>query len=128
MTFLFSGKVPDWVTHQGLSTQFPQSKYLTGYGISNLRKDGDQTSCRKLSEDGARRSLIERISVNIQSNISSHQKENGGQYMERFSSHIQYSSHLEITGLYTEFYYDKKNKACYALAVTDLAQLADFYS
>jgi hypothetical protein len=48
--------------------------------------------------------------------------------MGKFSTNIQSSSDLEIAGLNMEYYYDKKKKECYALAVTDLTQLTDFNS
>ncbi len=48
--------------------------------------------------------------------------------MEKFSTNIQSSSDLDIAGLNMEYYYDKKKKVCYALAVTDLKKLSDINS
>lgn len=122
--FIFSG-APEWVKNQGKSSQFPDVFYLTGYGIGTVANGVTKEQAEEKSLENARKNLIEKIRVTIQSVTSSRIEEIGDKYSSLFSSAVQSTSDLEIEGLNTEKYFD--DGIAYAFVYVKRDQLQDEY-
>ncbi len=116
---------PEWVKNQGRSSQFPETIYLTGYGIGTVANGVTKEQAEEMAVENARKNLIEKIRVTIQSVTSSKLEELGDKYSSLFSSAVQSTSNLEIAGLNTERYFDDGTAHAFAYVRQD--QLQDEY-
>lgn len=101
-----NAQIPEWVKNQGKTLKFPPNQFLTGYGVSYIKEHSDQADARDRAVSNARKNLIEKIRVKIQSVSTTKSEEVGDRYSSLFSSAVQSTSDLEITGLMTELYDD----------------------
>ncbi len=122
-----NAQTPDWVKNMGKSAQFPDIKYLTGFGMAKLDKEEDRASCVQLAIDRARKNIIERIRVQIQSIGHSESKETNEGVGSYYTSVVQTNSSLELDGLQTESYYDKSDAVAYGFAYINREQVIDMY-
>jgi hypothetical protein len=121
------GKSPDWVDSQGKSAEHPATHFLTGYGISSVKNDGEKDHANNIAISNARKNLIEKIRVTIQSTAASKSEETGDKYLSFFSSATQSTSNLEIQGLDTETYYDDDEGLMYAFVFVKRDRLVALY-
>ena len=61
--------MPDWVDNLGYSKNHPDSLYLTGFGLAQQSNHLDKTKCLQFAQEAAKRNLIERIRVTINSEL-----------------------------------------------------------
>ncbi len=121
-----SAETPDWVTHYGKSKRFPDVQYLTGYGIAAVSSASNDEDVRSAAISNARRNLIEKIRVNIQSTVASRTEETGDAFASFFSTATQSTSNLEIQGLETETFFG--SDAVHALVYVKRENIASLYS
>jgi len=107
-------KSPDWIGNLGKSTTYSTVVYLTGFGMASFNVTEDE--CLQQAQDNASKNLIEGIRVSIRSEATTRMEETDAQLSSYFSSAVQSTSSLEVQGLQTETWYDKKKKMGYALA------------
>jgi hypothetical protein len=88
---------PDWVEKQGRSLRYPETLYLTGYGVAALKGARDQAGETALAS--ARKNLVEKVRITIQAVTSSKTEEVGDTYSSFFASAVQSTSTLDIQGL-----------------------------
>ncbi len=72
--FLYA-EVPDWVKNQGKSAKYSELRYLTGFGMAKVDKSGNKADATQLASDNAKKNLIEKIRVNVSSNVVSKNEE-----------------------------------------------------
>ncbi len=77
---LLHAQSPDWVAGNGVSKKFPESLYLTGYGLSTVKKGVEKSQAQQIAIENARRNLVEKIRVNIQSITAQRTEETGDQF------------------------------------------------
>ena len=126
--FHLSAQSPDWMKNQGKSIKFPQSQFLTGYGISAVKNDGEKENAKNTAIGNARKNLVEKIRVNIQSTVTSKTEEAGDAYSSFFASATQSTSNLEIQGLETETYYDADEEVIHAFVFVKRDNLVSLYA
>lgn len=119
---------PDWVAGDGNSPRFPGDEYLTGFESAKRGNDQLQADAMRLAVDNARRTLIEKIRVTIQSRVLTKLEEKNKQYSSYVSAITEAAASLEIQGLQSETYYDDREKMCYAFAYVKRDDLAGMYS
>jgi hypothetical protein len=100
------GQTPDWVTGQGRTAQYPETTFLTGYGVATVGGEITRDRAGESAVAAARRNLIEKVRVSIQSVTSSRTEEQGAQYSSYFASAVQSTAGLEIQGLASTTYAD----------------------
>jgi hypothetical protein len=93
---------PEWVKNQGRSVRYPSNQFLTGYGVSYSKDQSERNNARDRAISSAKVNLIEKIRVKIQSVTSTQSEEDGDSYSSLFSSTVQSTSNVEISGLLTE--------------------------
>jgi hypothetical protein len=129
--FLFihlSAQIPDWVKNQGKSSEYPNSIYMTGYGLSATKNDTQKEEAKYIAIGHAQKNLIEKIRVNIQSIVASKTEENGDKFSSFFTSATQSTSNLEIQGLETDTYYDPDDEIMHAFVFVKRDNLVSFYT
>jgi hypothetical protein len=124
---LFAEK-PEWVTNNGKSVKYPDARYLTGYGFSSITKNNDKSSAQNTASEFARKNLIEKVKVQIQSVTVQHNEENGDQFASMYSSATQSTSALELQGLETETYYDDDDEIQYVFVHANRDAIVKLYN
>ncbi len=122
-----SAQTPDWVKNQGKSVKHPQSQFLTGYGLSAVKNAAEKEESKNTSVGNARKNLIEKIRVSIQSTVASKTEETGDKFSSFFSSATQSTSNLEIQGLESETYYDDDEEVMHAFVFVKRDNLVSLY-
>ncbi len=120
-------EVPDWVKNQGKSATYTELRYLTGFGIAKLDKNGNRADATQLASDNARKNLIEKIRVNVSSNVVSKNEETEKKYATYFSTAVQSTASMDLQGLDTQLYVDDDQGMIYALACVSRSSVSDFY-
>ena len=92
-------QTPDWVTNQGKSSKYPETFFITGYGVATTENGVKKIEAEQVAINNARKNLIEKIKINIQSVTNAKTEEIGDKYSSFFSSAIQSTASLEIQGL-----------------------------
>ncbi|MFZ4622549.1 MAG: DUF4384 domain-containing protein [Bacteroidota bacterium] len=121
-----SAGTPDWVKNQGKSKAYPDALYLTGYGIAAVVSAGDTEPAKEAAVSNARKNLIEKIRVNIQSTVAAKTEETGEKFSSIFSSATQSTSNLEIQGLETETFFE--DDMMYAFVFVKRENIVSLYS
>ncbi len=124
---LLYAQVPDWVTNQGKSAKFPDSRYLIGFGVAKIDKNGDKGQASQMASDYAKKNLIEKIRVNVSSNVVSKNEETEKKYSTYFSSAVQSTASMELQGLDVQSYEDEDAGLMYALATVSRENVAATY-
>jgi len=101
---LLHAQTPDWVTGQGKTPRFPEVVYLTGYGLATVGGDVSRDRAGEAALAAARKNLVEKVRVSIQTVTSSRTEEQGAKYSSFFSSAVQSTSGLDIEGLASDTY------------------------
>jgi len=125
-TFALAEK-PDWVRNNGVSSQFPDHLFLTGFGFCQVSKEFDKAKSQQRAIEIARGYLVQRIRVRIESAIGSNMVEQNSKITSYFSSVTQSVSTLEIQGVDVHPFYDEDGEMAYALATARRDQLAKVY-
>ncbi len=120
-------QVPDWVTNQGKSASVPESRYLTGFGVAKIDKNGDKGQASQMASDYAKKNLIEKIRVTVSSNVVSKNEETEKKYSTYFSSAVQSTASMDLQGLDVRHYEDEDAGLVYALASVSKENVAATY-
>jgi hypothetical protein len=96
--------VPQWVNNSGKSSEYPDSVYLTGFGVSVRTPSMTVQQSEGAAAENAKKNLIEKIRVKIVAVTSSKSQESAEKYSSFFSSAVQSTSSLDVDGLK----YDRK--------------------
>jgi hypothetical protein len=120
-------ETPDWVKNQGKSAKYSELRYLTGFGMAKLEKNGNKAEIAQLASDYAKKNLIEKIRVKVSSDVVSKNEETEKKYSTYFSSAVQSTASMDLQGLETEFFFDDDDNIEYALAIVSRQDIAGLY-
>jgi len=117
---------PDWVDNNGISIQYPNSVYITGFGIG---EDDNPSERRSLAEQYALSDISSRFIVKIQSQLQSilQNTEKAGFYSDARSS-VSTETQLKMFNVDVSHYDDRRHKRSYALAVMEIDAAVINYS
>ena len=124
---LLQAQVPDWVKNQGKSVQYSDLRYLTGFGVARVDKNTDQGKADQMAADYAKKNLIEKIRVNVSSNVVSKSEETEKKYSTYFSSAVQSTASMDLQGLDVQRYFDDGEDLAYALAIVSRSSIEETY-
>jgi hypothetical protein len=118
---------PDWVRSEGKVSDYPEAKFFVGFGEAMLGADKDESQCRTLAHDDAKRALIQGLQVTVKSQTLTHAEETRAGYSEYVSAVTESIATLDVSGLRTEDFLDAKNGICFALATARKNELTQTY-
>ncbi len=127
LPLFLQAEIPDWVKNQGRSATYSELRYLTGFGMAKLEKNGNKAEVRQLASDYAKKNLIEKIRVSVSSNVVSKNEETEKKYLTYFSSAVQSTASMDLQGLDTQIYFDDDENIMYALAIVSRENIAAVY-
>jgi hypothetical protein len=122
---------PDWIKYEKRVLKYPESIYLTGFSSETNYYGDDQNELIARCEENARKELTEAVKVSIKSitvsginNVNTGINQETVEYIKQSSVSF---SNLDIAGLTTQHYYDKKKKIAYAFCYVKRADLIAHY-
>lgn len=119
---------PDWATNYGKSPLYPESLYLTGFGMDKVGRENDRVSSIRRAIDIARGYLAQNVTVTIQSKSVFSTVEHNEKISSFFSAGVQASSSLEIAGINVDEYFDEDEQISYAFAHVLRDDIARLYT
>ena len=126
--FIFSAsyaqKTPDWVKNGGSSRKYPSGLYMTGFGVS---EDNSVETRKGIAESNAKAELSGQFLQTIKNEIYSAEKVSAGKATSDYRNVVTSVTQLNLRGVKTEWYDDRKKKISYALAVMEIDGAAADY-
>ena len=128
--FLVSGllaQTPEWISKDYRSQTYPKSSFLVGFSsLTDVSKKEADEDLKNLVEN-SKSELIQSVKVQVKSVSTSNVSDNNGQIDDYFNQKTTSQSSLQLIGLHTESFYDKKTKTAYAIAYVNKARMAEYY-
>tara|TARA_R110002050_G_scaffold109799_1_gene221391 strand:+ start:120752 stop:122503 length:1752 start_codon:yes stop_codon:yes gene_type:complete len=122
-----SAQSPEWINQDFRSNEYPKSSFLVGYTeLTDVNKKEAEAELKNLIAD-AKSELIQSVKVQVKSVSTSKVSDFNGQVDDYFNQKTTSESSLQLIGLQTESYYDKKSKKAYALAYVNKSKMAEYY-
>ncbi len=127
ISFNISAQRPAWVEYEERNSMYPKSEYVMGFnserGVSPYTADDVQEELLEY----ARIKLVESINVTIKSIGTLNITNVNQQTHEYFKKTSASYSKVNLTGLQTETYYDKRKKEAFAIAYAHKPTLITSY-
>ncbi len=124
-------QAPAWIKYEKRVLKYPESIYLTGFSSETNYYGDDENELIARCEENAKKELTEAVKVSIKSvTVSGVNNVNTGLNQETYEYIKQSSvsfSNLDVAGLTTQHYYDKKKKTAYAFTYVKRADLINYY-
>ena len=115
---------PDWVENYGDTWQYPQDKYIIGFGSTA----GRDSEAFQIAQDDARAGVSSTIVVNVEKQLRMVREEDQQKFSQHVISITQSSAALRLKGLSLETYGDDNPATAYALAYVSKEALKEIYS
>lgn len=128
-------KPPDWVIGFGVSSQFPESRYFTGFGTSPVADHWALGEAIQRAKGDASSALVEALRIRVQVRTTSGTTANSRQTNSATSqdirndywSQVVSSSDVNIDGINFEIYRESDHQPVFALAWIDKDKLRSHY-
>jgi len=120
-------QTPNWTNFSQRQQLYPQSEYFIGFSMNNKHKEESQVALLEKLSTSAVEELVSTVQVTVESVTTQIQSEVNDKLSSSFKSASTSFSKIELTGLKTETYYDKRKKMGYALAYVNKQDLIDYY-
>lgn len=120
-------QTPDWVAKDFRNANYPEHSYLKGYvEITDINKKYIDEEMKQVV-DAAKANLTQSVKVQVKSVSTSNVSDYNGQIDDYFNQKTTSSSDLQLIGLQTESFYDKKTKKGYGLAYVNKNRMVEYY-
>ena len=120
-------QTPEWISKDYRTSNYPRSSYLVGFSkLTGVSKKEADKELKNLIDD-SKSELIQSVKVQVKSVSTSNVSDFNGQIDDYFNQKTTSQSSLQLIGLQTESYYDKKSKTAYALAYVNKNRMAEYY-
>ncbi|OQY05940.1 MAG: hypothetical protein B6I20_00180 [Bacteroidetes bacterium 4572_117] len=124
-------QTPAWIKYEKRATMFPDNKYILGFSSEINYNNTDLNELVDRCKENAKNGLTESVKVSIKSiTVSGINSVNTGIDQETYEYVKQSSvsfSNLDIAGLTTESWYDKRKKTAYAITYAKRIDVINFY-
>ncbi|WP_020533861.1 DUF4384 domain-containing protein [Flexithrix dorotheae] len=122
-----SAQAPGWTDYVERTNQFPKDSYIVGFNSERNVSSSQADEVLENLLDYAKIQLIESISVTIKSIGTLNITNINSQTHEYFKKTSASYSKVNVTGLNTDIYYDKRKKEAFAIAYASRSELIDTY-
>jgi hypothetical protein len=125
---IYAQPEPRWVNYALRDSQYPSSRFLTGFASEINNQNADQNELLSRLELLSKDQLVENIMVDIRSisTLNIHNVNTATQ--ETFKHNSTSFSQAKISGLKVEKYYDAKKKVAYAFAFAEKGEVIKLYT
>lgn len=120
-------QLPDWTGKDFRQSNYPQSQFLTGFiEVTEVNKKYIDEEMQQLV-DAAKANLVQSVRVQVKSVSTSNVSDYNGEIADYFNQKTTSNSDLQLIGLQTDSYYDKKTKKGYGFAYVNKNRMVDYY-
>jgi len=124
-------QAPSWINYEIRQATYPEQKYVSGFSSEINYTDADVSELIDKCKSNAKNTLVESVKVTINSITESGINSlNSGRNSETYEylkhSSVSYSN-IDVAGLISENYYDKRKKTAYAFTYIKKTDLIAFY-
>ncbi len=120
-------QMPEWVSKDFRNSNYPERSFLTGYvEINDINKKYIDEEMQQVV-DAAKSQLTQSVRVQVKSVSTSNVTDFNGQVDDYFNQKTTASSDLQLIGLQTDSYYDKKSKKGYGFAYVNKNRMVEYY-
>lgn len=120
----YAQKTPNWVKNGGNSHKYPSGLYMTGFGVS---EDNSIETRKGIAESNATAELSRQFLQTIKNEVYSAEKVNAGKATVDYRNIVTSVTKLNLRGVKTEWYDNRKKKISYAMAVMEIDAAAVDY-
>ncbi len=120
-------KAPKWVEYDQRESMFPEDKYVVGFASEAYTSFGVPDELEDRLQSDARTELVESIKVNIRSMSTTQMMTQNEQAHSSFRRTSVSLSNIELQGLKTETYFDKKKRQGFAFSYAEKAEISKLY-
>ncbi|MFT4753764.1 MAG: hypothetical protein ACI9GM_000037 [Salibacteraceae bacterium] len=121
------GQAPNWTKPEFRQSNYPQSQFLTGFiEVTEVNKKYVDEELQQLV-DAAKSNLVQSVRVQVKSVSTSDVSDYNGEIEDYFNQKTTSNSELQLIGLQTESYYDKKSKKGFAFAFVNKSKMIEYY-
>ena len=120
-------KQPDWIDFEQRQKVFPSNQYFTGFAWKEVKDKKGVSALFETLKDYATSELTESVQVTVESVSTLNTIEVNKEVHEQFKVASTSFSKVDLTGLQTKTWYNKKKKIAYSLAYIDKSDLVKYY-
>ena len=121
------GQAPSWISTDTRSNLYPTALFLTGYFETSDVNKKEIDAELQLLVDAAKAQLIQSVKVQVKSVSTSKVSDFNGEIDDYFNQKTTSQSDIQLIGLQTDSYYDKKTKKGYGFAYVSKSQMIEYY-
>ena len=121
----YAQKAPDWVKNCETSHKYPSGLYMTGCGIA---EDKSIETRKGNAESYAKAELSRQFLQTIKNEVYSSERVNAGKATAEYRNVVTSVTQLNLRGVKTEWYDDRKKKISYAVASMEIESAIKDYS
>ncbi len=120
-------QTPEWISKDFRNSNYPEHSFLKGYvEIIDINKKYIDEEMKQVV-DAAKANLTQSVKVQVKSVSTSNVSDYNGQIDDYFNQKTTSSSDLQLIGLQTDSYYDKKTKKGYGFAYVNKNRMVEYY-
>ncbi len=124
-------RVPKWTKYENREAMYPEDSYLRGFSSEINYNEESTIDLLEKCKDNAKKTLSESIRVSIKSfTVSGVENKNTGESVEtvEYIKHSSVScSNVQLAGLKSETFYNKKKKTAFAFVYVKISDLISYY-
>ncbi len=114
---------PSWISGQDKSDRYPSDQYYLGLGVALSDPSVD---CREMARRIALANLAESIQIRFRSETTLNVLEKDEYISEQFNQNIVSRAEMDLQNIRYEYFNDKNENRCYALAIVNKGELTVF--
>ena len=127
ITIGLTAQPPDWIEFDQRQELYPSDEYFTGFSMNKKEKGESEMELFEKLKLSATDELVSTVQVTIESMNTQLVTEADNKLSKTYKSATTSFSKLDLTGLKTETWYDKKKKTGYVLVYVSKQELIDYY-
>jgi len=122
-----SAQTPAWVDYEQRQQLYPLEEYFIGFASDKQDKQGSENELLGNIKMSAKEELVNTVQITVESISSQYMSEVNDQFSKSFKTASTSFSKMDLSGLQTQTYFDKRKKTGYALAWVKKEDLIDYY-
>lgn len=127
LNVFLSAQVPAWKDFKQRQQLYPNEVYFIGFSMNKKDAEKSETELLNKLKQSAKTELVNTVLVTVESMSALYQSEINDDLTSSFKHASTSFSKIDLTGLETETYYDKRKKTAYALAYVKKEVLIEYY-
>lgn len=118
---------PDWVSFEQRKSLYPAEEFFKGFSLTDVGKSDNLGESLERAKENAISNLSNSVQVTVESISTLNTLEVNDELKQEFKENIASFSRVDLAGINTQTYHDKRKDRVYAFAFVKKDDLADYY-